>query len=94
MNEPKKSTVICSSGVRKDTGDYIIVVENKHGSDTATINVVVLGMFCAMILMIVIAAVVLGMFCAMILMIVIAAVVLGMFYVMILMIVIAATIML
>ncbi|XP_070200689.1 twitchin-like isoform X4 [Littorina saxatilis] len=42
-NEPKLSTVDCISGVRKDTGEYIVTVANKHGSDTANISVVVLG---------------------------------------------------
>nr|KAG5709145.1 hypothetical protein BaRGS_028601 [Batillaria attramentaria] len=40
---PKNTTVNCKSGVRKDTGEYIVTVANKHGSDTATIDVVVLG---------------------------------------------------
>lgn len=43
VNVPQLSTVDCKSGLRKDTGEYIITVTNKHGSDTATINVVVLG---------------------------------------------------
>ncbi|KAL8565325.1 hypothetical protein ACOMHN_029021 [Nucella lapillus] len=43
QNEPGLATVDCKSGVRKDTGDYTITVANKHGSDTATIDVVVLG---------------------------------------------------
>lgn len=42
-NIPKKTTVDCTSGVRRDTGEYTVTVSNKHGSDTATINVVVLG---------------------------------------------------
>ncbi|KAK3703484.1 hypothetical protein RRG08_024788 [Elysia crispata] len=42
-NVPKKSTVACTDGVRKHTGEYTITVSNKHGSDSATIDVVVLG---------------------------------------------------
>ncbi|RUS77262.1 hypothetical protein EGW08_014976, partial [Elysia chlorotica] len=42
-NVPKKSTVTCKDGVRKHTGEYTITVTNKHGSDSATIDVVVLG---------------------------------------------------
>lgn len=33
------------SGERKDTGEYTVVVANKHGSDDANIEVVVLGKF-------------------------------------------------
>ncbi|KAL8579176.1 hypothetical protein ACOMHN_010760 [Nucella lapillus] len=42
-DRPKLSTVSCRKGERRDTGEYIITIQNKHGSDTATINVVVLG---------------------------------------------------
>ena len=41
--EPGLSTVSCKTGTRKDTGEYTITVTNKHGSDSATIEVVVLG---------------------------------------------------
>ena len=45
IDEPKRSTVNCKSGVRKDTGEYFITVANKHGSDSASISVVVLGQY-------------------------------------------------
>ena len=41
--EPKMTTLNCSHGQRKHTAEYIITVSNKHGSDTASIEVVVLG---------------------------------------------------
>nr|XP_034332878.1 twitchin isoform X27 [Crassostrea gigas] len=40
---PKKSKLKYLSGERKDTGEYTVVVANKHGSDDANIEVVVLG---------------------------------------------------
>ncbi|CAE1243307.1 Titin,Twitchin [Acanthosepion pharaonis] len=42
-NEPKKSQLSCKSAVRADTGEYYISVENEHGSDTASMTVVVLS---------------------------------------------------
>ena len=45
IDEPKRSTVNCKSGVRKDTGEYYITIANKHGSDSASISVVVLGQY-------------------------------------------------
>lgn len=41
---PKETTISRTDCVRKNTGMYKIVVENKHGSDFAEIEVVVLGM--------------------------------------------------
>ncbi|XP_076471204.1 twitchin-like [Babylonia areolata] len=43
QNEPGETVINCKSGLRKDTGEYTITVANKHGSDSATIEVVVLG---------------------------------------------------
>ncbi|XP_071104533.1 twitchin-like isoform X3 [Haliotis cracherodii] len=42
-NEPKKSTVDNNKSIRKHTGLYTITVANKHGQDTETVEVVVLG---------------------------------------------------
>ncbi|XP_055900297.1 twitchin-like isoform X6 [Biomphalaria glabrata] len=42
-NKPKETTIDCRDGLRKHTGEYILTVTNKHGSDSATISVVVLG---------------------------------------------------
>lgn len=42
-SEPKKSQLSCKSAVRADTGEYYISVENEHGSDTASMSVVVLS---------------------------------------------------
>lgn len=44
-NKPKETTVACSDSARKHTGEYILTVSNKHGSDSAVVNVVVLGTF-------------------------------------------------
>ncbi|XP_061166987.1 twitchin-like isoform X9 [Saccostrea echinata] len=40
---PKKTSLKYTSGDRKDTGEYTVIVANKHGSDDANIEVVVLG---------------------------------------------------
>ena len=37
------STLVCKKALRKDTTKYTITVTNEHGSDTADIQVVVLG---------------------------------------------------
>lgn len=42
-NTPKKTNLKYLSGDRKDTGEYTVTVANKHGSDDANIEVVVLG---------------------------------------------------
>ena len=42
---PKKSNLKYSKPQRKDTGEYTITVTNKHGTDSADIEVVVLGMW-------------------------------------------------
>ena len=42
-NAPKETTISRTECIRKNTGMYKIVVENKHGSDFAEIEVVVLG---------------------------------------------------
>ncbi|CAL1540886.1 unnamed protein product, partial [Lymnaea stagnalis] len=42
-NKPKETTVECKEGLRKHTGEYTLTVTNKHGSDSATVNLVVLG---------------------------------------------------
>lgn len=39
----KKSTLTCKEPSRKDTAMYNVTVTNKHGSDTADVEVVVLG---------------------------------------------------
>ena len=41
-NTPKKNLKYLS-GDRKDTGECTVIVANKHGSDDANIEVVVLG---------------------------------------------------
>lgn len=43
-NKPKETTVVCTEGARKDTGEYLLTVSNRHGADSAVISVVVLGM--------------------------------------------------
>ncbi|KAK3103159.1 hypothetical protein FSP39_016894 [Pinctada imbricata] len=40
---PKKSSLTYSNPARKDTGEYTVTVTNKHGDDSADIEVVVLG---------------------------------------------------
>ncbi|ESO91796.1 hypothetical protein LOTGIDRAFT_91265, partial [Lottia gigantea] len=40
---PKSSVLKNTSAVRKDTGEYMITIENRHGKDSAVISVVVLG---------------------------------------------------
>lgn len=42
---PKETTLSRNECIRKNTGMYKIVVENKHGSDNAEVEVVVLGEF-------------------------------------------------
>lgn len=42
-NTENLSVVKNLKAVRKDTADYTIILENRHGSDTATVSVVVLG---------------------------------------------------
>jgi len=37
------STIICRSTERKDTDKYTITVSNEHGSDSAEIDLIVLG---------------------------------------------------
>ena len=40
---PKKTVLTCKEPARKDTAVYTITVTNKHGSDSADLEVVVLG---------------------------------------------------
>ena len=42
-NVPKKTTLDAKNCVRKDTGIYTITVQNKHGKDDASLEIVVLG---------------------------------------------------
>jgi hypothetical protein len=42
-NTPKKTVIACKDPSRKDTAMYSITVSNKHGTDSAEIEVVVLG---------------------------------------------------
>ncbi|XP_052825204.1 twitchin isoform X2 [Octopus bimaculoides] len=42
-NKEKRSTLSCKKGVRSDTGEYTITIQNEHGSDSATVNVIVLS---------------------------------------------------
>ncbi|XP_059156398.1 twitchin-like isoform X4 [Physella acuta] len=42
-SKPRETTIECKDGARKHTGEYTLTVSNKHGSDSATISVVVLG---------------------------------------------------
>ena len=37
------STIICREAQRKDTAVYTITVANEHGSDSADIELIVLG---------------------------------------------------
>jgi len=39
------STIICRTAERKDTAKYTITVTNEHGSDSADIDLVVLGQY-------------------------------------------------
>jgi len=39
------STIVCRSAERKDTSKYTITVTNEHGSDSADIELVVLGQY-------------------------------------------------
>jgi hypothetical protein len=41
-NTPKKTVIACKDPSRKDTAMYSITVSNKHGTDSAEIEVVVL----------------------------------------------------
>lgn len=40
------SNIICRESARKDTAVYTITVTNDHGSDSAEIELVVLGQCC------------------------------------------------
>jgi len=42
-NAEYMSTIICRTCERKDTAKYTITVSNEHGSDSAEIDLVVLG---------------------------------------------------
>ena len=44
VNQEYHCTLTYKDAVRKDSGIYTITVTNEHGSDTADIDVVVLGM--------------------------------------------------
>jgi len=37
------STIICREAQRKDTAKYTVTVSNEHGSDSADIELIVLG---------------------------------------------------
>jgi len=43
------STIICRETQRKDTAIYTITVSNDHGSDSADIELIVLGRYLAVV---------------------------------------------
>jgi len=45
LNADYITTIICQSAEREDTAKYIITVNNDHGSDSADIELVVLGQY-------------------------------------------------
>ena len=45
-NAEYTTTIVCRSTERKDTGKYTITVTNEHGSDSADIELTVLGQYC------------------------------------------------
>jgi len=45
LNAEYITTIICESAEREDTAKYTISVNNDHGSDSADIELVVLGQY-------------------------------------------------
>ena len=39
----KNTIITCSRALRKNTGKYTLTIKNQHGSDSATVEVVILG---------------------------------------------------
>ena len=44
--EPYKTTFIINKALRKDTKKYVITATNTNGTDEATLELTVLGMYC------------------------------------------------
>lgn len=47
--EPYKTIFVISKALRKDTNKYVVTATNSNGTDEATLELTVLGMYCLLL---------------------------------------------